>query len=63
MEYLPEWADWDDFRFESKFSWSIKLDTEKNLSLKLSVIDRYDSTPEGRLPNDLDYALLLIWKL
>lgn len=63
FEYFPEWADWNDFRIESKFSWSIQLSTEKNLSLKLSVIDRYDSTPEGRRPNDLDYALLLLWKL
>ena len=63
FEYFPEWEDWNDYRIESKFSWSIKLATEQNLSLKLSVIDRYDSTPEGRKPNDLDYALLLIWKL
>jgi hypothetical protein len=31
------------------------------LSLKLSVIDRYDSTPQGARPNDLDYSTLLIW--
>ena len=36
---------------------------DQNLSFKLSVIDRYDSTPDGRKPNDLDYALLLLWKL
>lgn len=63
MEYLPEWAEWGDYRFESRASWSIKLATEANLSLKLSVYERYDSTPEGRRPNDLDYALLLLWKL
>ncbi len=63
LEYLPEWARWDDYRMESKFSWSIQLDTEQNLSFKLSVIDRYDSTPDGRKPNDLDYAMLLLWKL
>lgn len=63
IDYLPEWEDWDNFRIESKFSWTIQLDTERNLSLKLSVIDRYDSTPEGRRPNDLDYSLLLLWKL
>ena len=31
------------------------------LSLKLSVIDRYDSTPQGARPNDLDYSTLLLW--
>lgn len=63
LEYLPEWEHWDDFRMESKFSWAIQLDAEKKLSLKLSVTDRYDSTPQGDKPNDLDYALLLLWKL
>jgi hypothetical protein len=29
--------------------------------LKLSVIDRYDSTPQGARPNDLDYSTLLLW--
>jgi putative salt-induced outer membrane protein YdiY len=62
-DYLPEWGDWDNFRIDSKLSYSIQLNDTGNLSLKLSLIDRYDSTPEGRKPNDLDYALLLMWKL
>jgi hypothetical protein len=33
------------------------------MSLKLSVIDRHDSTPDGAEPNNLDYAVLLIWRL
>jgi putative salt-induced outer membrane protein YdiY len=63
FEYLPSWADWNDYRMESKMSWAIQLDEAAKLSLKLSVIDRFDSTPEGRKPNDLDYAALLMWKL
>ena len=34
-----------------------------DLSIKLNVIDRYDSTPNGARPNDVDYALVLIWAL
>ncbi len=63
MDYLPEWGKWDDYRFQSRASWAIQLATDANLSLKLSVYERYDSTPEGRRPDDLDYALLLLWKL
>lgn len=63
LEYLPEWNGFTNFRAEAKASWAIQLDAAANLSLKLSVIDRYDSTPEGNKPNDLDYALLLLWKL
>ena len=62
-DYLPEWSDWDNFRIDSKLTYSIQLNDTPNLSLKLSLIDRYDSTPEGRKPNDLDYSLLLMWKL
>jgi len=32
-----------------------------NLSLKLSVLDRYDSTPHEAKPNDMDYAATLLW--
>ena len=41
--------------------WEIALCKAWGLSLKLSVIDRYDSTPQGARPNDLDYSTLLIW--
>jgi hypothetical protein len=33
------------------------------LSLKTGVVDRYDSTPNGRLPNDITYFVTLMWKL
>ena len=29
----------------------------------MGVIDRYDSTPNGRKHNDLDYFITLLWKL
>ena len=39
------------------------LDEATNMSLKLGIIDRYDSTPNGLKPNDLNYSLMLLWKL
>ncbi|MCA9269430.1 MAG: DUF481 domain-containing protein [Planctomycetales bacterium] len=63
FEYFPEVAEWNKYRMQSKLSWAIQLDEAAKLSLKISVIDRFDSTPEGRKPNDLDYSALLMWKL
>ncbi len=62
-EYLPEWGDFQNYRLVSDASWECLLDEESNLSLKIGAIDRYDSTPNGRKPNDIDYLLLLMWKL
>lgn len=61
VDYYPEWEDYRQYRVVSDLSWQIDLDRPKNVSLKLSAIDRYDSTPEGKKPNNLDYAVLLIW--
>ena len=63
VDYYPAWDDFSDFRLVSNFSWELLLDEAANMSLKLSAIDRYDSTPEGAKANDIDYALLLIWSL
>jgi putative salt-induced outer membrane protein YdiY len=63
VEYYPEWEDVNEFRVVSDFGWQVDLDRPKNVSLKLSLIDRYDSTPEGADPNNIDYSVLMIWKL
>lgn len=61
-DYFPEWGNFSDFRFVNNFAWEFLLDEENNLSLKLDVTDRYDSTPNGRKPNDVNYSLMLLWK-
>lgn len=61
-EYSPDVTDFLDYRLKSKASWEVLLDEETNLSLKVSILDRYDSTPYGKKPNDLDYTLTLLWK-
>jgi hypothetical protein len=62
IEYFPDWTNYRDYRLVTNAGWEFVLDEESNLSLKLGAIDRYDSTPHGRKPNDLDYSLVLLWK-
>ncbi len=61
-DYFPEWQNFADYRLVTTSSWEFLLDEENNLSLKLDVTDRYDSTPSGRKPNDINYSLLLLGK-
>jgi putative salt-induced outer membrane protein YdiY len=61
VDYYPNVTDFGDFRLNSQAAWEIALSQAWGLSLKLSVIDRYDSTPQGAKPNDLDYSTLLLW--
>jgi putative salt-induced outer membrane protein YdiY len=61
IDYFPEWEDFRQYRVVTDLGWQIDLDQPRNVSLKLSLIDRYDSTPDGVEPNSFDYAVLLIW--
>ncbi|HYO24821.1 MAG TPA: DUF481 domain-containing protein [Lacipirellulaceae bacterium] len=61
VDYFPEWEDYRQYRVVTDLGWQIDLDRPKNVSIKLSVTDRYDSTPDGAEPNNLDYSVLLIW--
>ena len=60
-EYTPDLTGFSDFRVNTKAGWEVLLDEEWNLSLKLTVLDRYDSTPNGARANDLDYSITLLW--
>lgn len=63
LDYFPEWGDLGDYRVIADAGWEIALDRPRNVSLKLSVTNRYDSTPDGVDPNNLDYSALIIWGL
>ena len=63
VDYFPEWEDFRNYRVVSDLGWQIALDRPKNVSLKFSLVDRYDSTPDGVAPNSFDYGVLLIWGL
>lgn len=62
-DYYPAWEDFKDYRLVTQASWELLLDEATNLSLKVGVLDRYDSTPQGGQPNDFDYFITLLWKL
>lgn len=61
FDVYPDFGDFRDFRAVSKASWSIVVDPEHGLTLEMGILDRYDSTPEGRERNDLDFFALLVW--
>ena len=63
VDYYPEVRDFMNSRLTSRVEWEVVLDEATHLSLKLGVVDRYDSTPNGAKHNDLDYAVVLLWKL
>lgn len=60
FDFYPAFEANEGYRFTNEASYSIALD--HGLSLKLSAYDRYDSTPNNRKRNDLDYACLLLWE-
>lgn len=60
-DYTPSMLTFADYRLSAKAGWEIMLDEEMNLSMKFSLLDRYDSTPNGAKPNDLDYSITLLW--
>jgi len=63
IDYFPDWDNFDDFRMVSDIGWELLLNPASNMSLKLSILDTYDSTPDGARPNDINYGLLLLWKM
>jgi len=61
LDYFPEWENFRLYRVVTDIGWEIDLDRPGNMSLKFAVIDRYDSTPNGANPNEVNYSVLLIW--
>lgn len=62
VDYFPEWTDFENFRLIADVSWEYLIDDDGNLSVKLGALDRYDSTPNGSKPNDINYSALLLYK-
>lgn len=62
IDYFPQWNDFSNFRLVSDLAWEYLLDTDGNLSFKLGATDRYDSTPNGLKPNDVNYSALVLYK-
>ncbi|MDZ7618487.1 MAG: DUF481 domain-containing protein [Patescibacteria group bacterium] len=62
VDYMPDMTDFGHYRVNSQASWEMLIDETMNLSLKLGVISRYDSNPEGAEPSDLDYSAVVMWR-
>jgi putative salt-induced outer membrane protein YdiY len=62
VEYAPDVGDFLRYRIRTQAALEVSLDQERNLSLRLGVLERYNSVPNGALRNDLDYAMMLMWK-
>ncbi len=63
FDYFPAWDDFNDYRMITDAGWEIVLNDAENLSLKVGLIDRFDSTPQTAERNDINYTLVLIWKM
>ncbi len=62
VEYAPDVTNFGRYRLRSQAAWELLLDEEKKLSLRLGALELYNSVPVGARPNDLDYALMVMWK-
>lgn len=62
MEYAPDVTCFTRYRLRTQAAWEVLLDEEKNLNLRIGLLERYNSVPNGARPNDLDYAMMLMWK-
>ncbi|MGE0607320.1 MAG: YdiY family protein [Pirellulales bacterium] len=62
VDYFPSVLDFIDYRINSQLAWTLLIDEANSLSLKLSLVDRYDSTPQSFKANDLDYAATILWQ-
>lgn len=62
FDYFPAWSDFSDYRTITDLAWEFLLSEERNLSLKLGALHRYDSTPGGAKPSDLNYSAMLLYK-
>lgn len=62
-DYFPEWGDFGNFRLITDLGWEVALDAPSNVSLKVAATDRYDGQPNGAPPHNLNYSVLLLWKL
>jgi len=63
LDYFPELERFDEFRLVTDLGWEIELEQPANLSLKISLTDRYDSTLVDTDPRLMNYSVLLLWKI
>ncbi len=61
IDIFPELDDLGEFRAQAKIDYEILIDPDWNLTFKIGALDLYDSTPQGKRRNDVQYYLVLLW--
>jgi putative salt-induced outer membrane protein YdiY len=62
LDVFPDLRDFGEYRAQARLAYELLVDPEWNLTLKIGAFDRYDSTPDGKRRNDIDYFAVLLWK-
>ena len=63
IDYYPEFENFNRYRLLTDIGYEVELMVPSNVSLKIAATNRYDSSPDGVDPNNLNYSVLLLWKL
>lgn len=62
LDVYPDVRNLNKYRARMNGGWEIQIDEADHLSLRFSVQDRFDSTPDtGKRPNDFTYSAQLVW--
>jgi Protein of unknown function, DUF481 len=59
-DYYPDVHDFGNYRVRGRASFDVLIDPDLCLLLRLGVLERYDSRPQGSKRNDLDYFATLV---
>lgn len=62
VEYAPDVCELTHYRVRTQAAWEVLLDEDHNLNLRIGILDRYNNEPSDARKNDLDYAMMLMWK-
>jgi putative salt-induced outer membrane protein YdiY len=62
IDYYPSLLALDTYRMESRAAYEVLIDPTYNLTFKTGLVDRYDSQPAGKRPNDITYFATILWK-
>ncbi|MBI1902718.1 MAG: DUF481 domain-containing protein [Planctomycetia bacterium] len=61
-EWIPDLEDFEEFRAKNDLAIETGLDVLGPTSLKMGVVDQYDSTPHGKRRNDVQYTAQVVWE-
>ncbi len=61
LTFFPDFHEPGEFRAVGSVQWDLVVEEGHPFKIRFGIEDRYDSTPEGFKPNDLDYYASLVW--